>query len=137
MDIDFGKYDKNNYIKKPTNRLWTYLDGHGFNGIVDKMTVPAKYAGRTVMDGRETNRFIYDRISQNIPFMVTRYGAVELNYVYHYYKYQHGYSTQKKADSALDMLCFNAGFFPNSHKEAEKFIDMYISSSGDMDLCGV
>ena len=69
--------------------------------------------------------------------MVARYGAVELNYLYHFFKRKNSATTKEKADSALKMLCFNAGFFPETHEAAAGFVNLYLDASKDMDLCGV
>lgn len=136
MNKEFRRYEFHNHIKSILNRLWSFLENHGFPGTVDKMAVRKYYAGKRVLGDTETNAFISNGINASNGFMAARFGAVELNYIYYYLRKQLGDSDIAQRKEALRMLCFNAGFFPADEKLADKMAQLYLNACAEMDLCG-
>ncbi len=137
MDREFKSFERRNKVTSKINRIWSFLEKRGIDGIVDKMAVPNDYVGRIVMTGAQTNAFIKEGIENGGGFVAGRMGAVELNYVYYYLREQMGCKDGSKLDAAIKMLCFNAGFFPNESAQAQKFAKLYLESIAQMDICGV
>jgi putative flippase GtrA len=89
------------------------------------------------MSGEELNSFIYNGLNSNKPFMVARFGSVELDSALYTYLCglpllkRYKLYIQKKipflrydkchAKSLMNPLCNNAGFFPNDVNYLEKF----------------
>lgn len=136
MNSEFKRYELNNSIKSQCNKVWSFLEKHGFPSIVDDMTVRSKYAGRHVLGDAETNDFIRRGINGNKGFMVARFGAVELNYLYYFLRMRMGYVDEAQREESLRMLCTNAGFFPKDICMADKVAELYLDSAAQMDLCG-
>lgn len=135
--MNFDQYIVYSSTKRIMNRVWSMAEKCGCEGIVDKMAVPSRYAGRKVMNDLDTNAFIADGLQKGDPFMVGRFGAVELNFIYNNMLRKKKRVTESRYSDALNMLCFNAGFFPNVQEAADKFANIYIDSVKAMDLCGV
>ena len=136
MNSEFKLYELNNSVKSQFNKLWAFMESHGFPGTVDRMAVGSRYAGRRVLGDAETNAFIRSKIDSNDGFMAARFGAVELNYIYYFLCDQMGRTNLSQRQEALRMLCFNAGFFPKDEKMADKVAQLYLDSAAEMDLCG-
>lgn len=93
--------------------------------------------GIGLMSGEELNKFIYDGLMADKPFMVARFGSIELDSALYPYlvslplwkRYQ--LYAQKKisflrytpeyAQHLMNPLCNNAGFFPNDIRMLAKF----------------
>ncbi|MBQ0142664.1 MAG: hypothetical protein KBT06_07690 [Prevotellaceae bacterium] len=83
----------------------------------------------TLMSGEQLNQYIYDGLMADAPFMVARFGSVELDSALYTYLYglplllRYKLYAQKKieqlrpssqkAHQLMNALCNNAGFFPN------------------------
>jgi len=135
-NAEFRRYERSNFIRSQVNRLWNFMENHGFPGTVDRKSVGTVYAGRQVLGDAEANAFIKSRLNDDGGFMASRFGAVELNYIYYYLRKQMGNSNDIKRRDSLRMLCFNAGFFPQDEELADKLAEMYLNSAAEMDLCG-
>jgi hypothetical protein len=67
--------------------------------------------------------FIANKIKSGKPFMLARYGSNEFRNLFY--------------DNELDVLCSNAGFFPNKKDLLPRFRDVYFSSSEQIDILAV
>lgn len=75
-----------------------------------------------LLDDEEANRIIIKKIKSKEPFMVCRYGSNEFRNLFQ--------------ENEFDVLCFNAGFFPNDKKLLPKFREVYFEASKQIDyLC--
>lgn len=79
----------------------------------------------------EANTFISQGIQSKTPLMVCRIGANE-SFTMRTYTFHHVKNYQK----ALRQLCDCAGFFPNTLKAAQSFVDEITRCMHNMDLCG-
>lgn len=107
--------------------------------LVNRVCYGGKRApkGIELMSGEELNKFIYDGLMSDKPFMVARFGSIELESALYPYlvslplwkRYQ--LYAQKKipslrytseyAQHLMNPLCNNAGFFPNDIRLLAKF----------------
>lgn len=104
---------------------------------------------RRCLLAEEANLFISDLIRSQKPFMVSRFGNVELNSVIHYVENVKGrrrllsgtdndYRLSKNSwpETFLSQLHINAGFFPSSPKYVEKFCELMLECMPQVDLLG-
>ena len=110
------------------------------------------YAGRKIISRVETNRIIGEMIESGRPFVVSRFGNTELNFVAFYHMchefdipddYIVFNSIESKMDScqnakyqfseALENWC---GFFPINDETARKFVDVIMDAMSDIDVLG-
>ncbi len=96
-------------------------------------TRPEKYAGKKKISFQEANDFIYSHLQSDRPFMVGRYGSIELLISYKQIVQNWGYLEEFK-DRELQTFCNNAGFFPKNQKLASKFGNLMIEKSAQADL---
>lgn len=96
-----------------------------------KKVNPQTIAGKKVIQDAEN--IIYDKVMRNQPFMMARYGSVELSIIVKYVTKQMGL-IKEIPDKHMNVLCNNAGFFPNNKYLAEKFAELMIESSKQVDL---
>ena len=106
-----------------------------FNKIIYKGKRAPK--GITLMSGEQLNEYIYKGLLNNEPFMVARFGSVELDSALYTYLCElplferYKLYIQKKipflrysedyARHLMNPLCNNAGFFPNDVRYLAKF----------------
>jgi hypothetical protein len=103
------------------------------------------------IDGELLNKYIYNSIISNKPFMVARYGSCELDaFVYPYLLRKSIFTRYKNyikrkitflrrnedyANFLLDPLCNNAGFFPHKIDLLENFCNTMIEATNQLDCC--
>lgn len=104
--------------------------------ILTPETRPKKYAGKIKLSLQEGNDFIAKALEGSRPFMVGRYGSVELATMK--YRFAQRYHLVKEIpESQRYVMCNNAGFFPCDEEKIEKFADLIIEKSSLVDLLGV
>ena len=103
------------------------------------------------INGTSLNKFIYNSILSNKPFMVARYGSCELDaFVYPYLLRKSIFRRYKNyikreisfirkddnyANNLLYPLCNNAGFFPHQIELLGKFCDEMTKATNLLDCC--
>lgn len=92
-------------------------------------------AGKRIMNIEETNEWLKKAIGSEKPFMVARYGAVELGITNQYFAKKIGIK-KKIPKSHRQLLCNNAGFFPDIEKYIDSFCEMVMQDSIQVDLLG-
>ncbi len=100
------------------------------------LTDVRRYANKPIMSPEETNKYIYDKIMKQIPFMVCRFGGTEMNMLLNQLKSKH-FPYQNKRRDALERLCIYSGFFPADMSMIERFVDLYLTDCKEIDLCGI
>jgi len=100
---------------------------------------------------KETQNHIYDLILSGKPFMISRFGSVELDGILYANALEHSkfcqmilymldkspiYSTDISKDSIEKTLENNAGFFPVNKESLCLFKNMYINAIKDIDVLG-
>lgn len=99
-------------------------------------------------DADEISNFIYDRLMDNKPFMLTRFGSVELRCTYNYLGMQTGPSSwlsyiRGKSPAFwfephdIEGMRNNAGFFSNTPEQLRLFGKRYYEDSALIDVLGV
>lgn len=98
---------------------------------------------------QEANTEIKKLLSKDDPFMVARFGRIELEFIAHLKKLKKLSFLEKSGETIfsrywafglsqkrLFKLSNNAGFFPCSDKYADRFYDLMVSSMEELDLLG-
>ena len=84
-----------------------------------------------VLSAEEGNRFLKQKLQENLPFMATRFGANEIGYAYRSF---HGLRIPFKLRHSIA----NTGFFPADDKKLlAKFSEIYMKSAEKADFMGV
>lgn len=94
-----------------------------------------KYAGKKQISLQDGNNFIYKLLQTEKPFMVARYGAVELSIL----KWRIALKLRLKKEfdiAIMHAICNNAGFFPKDQKLVSQFADLMLELSKEVDLLG-
>lgn len=91
------------------------------------------YYGQKIKDQKFTNDFIASSIQSGNPFMVARYGDVELRTVVYTIQKRMGWRN-KVPERIKKILSNNAGFFPATDENMFKFGDVMLEASKSVDL---
>ena len=84
-----------------------------------------------VLSAEEGNSLLKQKLQENSPFMVTRFGANEIGYAY---RSIHGLRIPFKLRHSIA----NTGFFPADNKKLlEKFSETYLEACKNADIFGV
>ena len=84
-----------------------------------------------ILTAEEGNKFIRQKLQENLPFMATRFGANEIGYTY---RSVHGLRIPFKLRRSIA----NTGFFPVYDKKLlEKFSEFYLQSAEKTDILGI
>lgn len=95
------------------------------------------YANRWVMNEKNTNRWIIDKIKKGKPFMVARFGNTELAVITSVLKrrlFGKTEENEKRFQEWFTNLQELSGFFPNNPKLAEKFTDLMLDYGKEVDM---
>ena len=95
-----------------------------------------EYAGKRVLDINEANAYISKLIMNEAPFMVCRFGGTEMKTINSYMEKQH-FPYRDRRKYYVDQLCKLSGFFPNDMILGEKFVELMLQDSAEIDLCGI
>lgn len=106
-----------------------------------------------IMPSDELNRYIYDGLKADKPFMVARFGSIELDAALYPYlcglplmdryklfsqkRIQHIRYHDDYAQFLVNPLCNNAGFFPNDISLLDRFSKVYTDAAGCCCCCCV
>lgn len=93
-----------------------------------------KFYNSKILEKQEGSDNLKDLLQGCMPICVCRYGTVEAQAVYKYLHLRNGLRT---GSPILPVLCNNAGFFPNDQYLYEKFAQMMLEYSKDIDLLAV
>ncbi|MCD7824192.1 MAG: hypothetical protein LUG86_09315 [Oscillospiraceae bacterium] len=89
------------------------------------------YAGMNLLSEEAGNEKIASLLNQDQPFIVGRFGAVEMHLVSKYMQ-QTPYSDKEK-----EQALYAAGIFPNDIDTLNKFCEVYMEAMKDCDVLGV
>lgn len=104
--------------------------------IDKKDSVERTFYGEQVVSGEIGNQLILKALNSSAPCMVGRIGTIEMGTFQAWLDKKVGLLS-KVGEKRIDLLCNNAGFFPNSEEAVEKFGEVYLSAIQEMDLFGV
>lgn len=100
---------------------------------------PTHFGNMPILSPEEGKKIIVNAIESGKPFMAGRFGTTEglamMNGIKTYFKYGDDYS--KFPQKHLDVLCSNAGFFPNDKKLAWKWVETEMKACEWVDLLGI
>lgn len=110
---------------------------HIFEKWLNKDPYIPFYANRWVMGMNTTNRRIADKIRSGEPFMVARFGNTELCVMTSVLKrrlFGSTAETEARFEEWFGNLQTGAGFFPGEPELAERFTDLMLASSKQIDI---
>lgn len=87
------------------------------------------YAGKKVVSGSDLQNDLIKRIKSNIPFMVARFGTVELNFIKAF-----DFRMQNIYENSLNLLENNAGFFPHKIELGFRFVSLMKEAMSECDI---
>lgn len=109
------------------NRPFTMNDG---------IAIKEAYFGQFVTNHAEGNNIIKDLFKREKSFLVSRFGATELEYIYYYLSYV---KTKKKSWTQYhrENIITQSGVYPTTDKLLNEFCEIYIKSIKSIDVLGV
>lgn len=94
------------------------------------------YNGKKILDIQEANHLITQQLTSEIPLLITRLGSIEQACLYRYIEIQQ--KTQKGWTIDIsNAMQNNAGFFPPTAENLEKFAQLLITCLAEVDILGV
>ncbi len=133
MNIEYGMYVYKNKIRRIIKRFYNCFSpilGQTNSGIKER------YAKTYLLNLEEAYSKIELLINNNIPFLIGRYGESELKMVRCYLEKKY-LGKSKGYEDAKRQLSVNAGFFPEDTAYTDRFAEVMIELSKDIDLLGV
>ncbi len=98
--------------------------------------IKSNYNNQVIHSESSANQLIIDNIKKGKPFFVSRLGSVELSVLFNHYLFRN-----KKdviwGNEILENLNRNAGFFPISNNNIERFVNLYNNDLNEVDIMGV
>ena len=107
------------------------------------------YENNVELFNQSANDFCLKSLEKNEPLMISKFGGIELSaLVQHKFNIKKNYSFQDYIDffkgniislwwtKGIDLLCSNAGFFPNDVNLLEKYYNLNIESMKKIDILG-
>ena len=97
--------------------------------------VRKKVGNNLVMTNEETRVYMIEQIQKGEPFMVGRLGSIELSAIDH--TIQQNLNLRKQIPQrTTDMLCSNAGFFPNDQYSVRHFSKIMCEGISEANMLG-
>lgn len=106
-----------------------YLDKYGLNRTTQKFDI---LSGHAIRSPEVIHKTIMEKIISGKPFFVGRFGSIELLVTA-----KHALGINYKIQKSIDVLCNNAGFFPNELSMTERFSKLMIESMRQSDIQGI
>ncbi len=94
-----------------------------------------RYAGTRVYNINYANELLKQEILNNVPFMSSRYGTAELSIVSEVLLKRYGLKKEMNMNG-INTACSHNGVFPATEEIVEKFANIILESSGQLDLLG-
>lgn len=142
--LEINNKRNNNYFRKKFKR--------GCAKFFHYNPVFHNYAGRKIISREDTNRIIGEMIESSKPFVVSRFGNTELNFVAFYHmRHKFGFSDDYPVFNSIeskmdfyqnaerqfsDALENGGGFFPVTDESSKKFVDSMMDVMQDIDVLG-
>lgn len=93
--------------------------------LIDKPgKIDYTFYGKEILAGQDGNNLCRKILEDESPCMLARIGTVEMGLIQAALDKRVGL-IKKIGKSRIELLCNNAGFFPNDEKLIEQFIDIY------------
>lgn len=106
--------------------------------ILNKYVNHYKYGNKKIMNIEEGRNVLRRVILEGKPFMAARFGTSEGFALDKYWKALLGNKDYNSLPQKnLDIMCNNAGFFPNDRKTLWKWAELETKACADLDLLGV
>lgn len=106
-----------------------YLERYGLEATIQRFP---HLGGKKLSESSLVHARIQQMVTDKTPFMVARFGSVELQTTV---EEKIGY--RRKCPQTNSILCRNAGFFPNDEKMIKKFSTCMCEAAKDADIQGI
>ena len=99
-------------------------------------TIPWENFSNKILDKKEANLILYEKLLSNSPFFIGRVGSTELETIcnYRYFTRREQGSDIPYTNNITQMLCNWCGFFPAEHVLMDQFCQMYLEKIQEADL---
>lgn len=119
------------FIYRAIRKIYKTIIPHKELTYQEKIKKSIKKYASTVYFKQEGNDKLLELVSSGKPVFITRFGSVELNTLNEFLRGK-GYS-----ENTLSSMHKNAGFFPVTKDNLDRFSELYIDSIKYIDSCGV
>lgn len=124
-------------IKKQLDSMGLYKVYRLRLGVLHKKILKSDFHNN-FLNREESNEFIYQGLVSPTPFFVGRLGSVELECIVHYLYFLNRNKRKDVIkdypDNVRNMMYINAGFFPPTNDNLDKFSKLYLREMHEMDL---
>ena len=133
INIEYRMYLYKNKIRMLNKRIYKL-----FSGILGRNTsgVSEKYVKTDVLNLEDAYSYIELLINGDTPFLIGRYGGSELKMIRGYLEKKY-MGDSKDYVNAQMQLCELSGFFPKDTVSTDKFVELMLELSKDIDLLGI
>lgn len=104
--------------------------------IAPSGSIQKSFYGDRILAGQEGNDYCYSALLKDDPCMLGRIGTVEMGVLNAYMSKKAGL-LNNVCGERTNLLCNNAGFFPNDELSVSKFSKLYLDSASRLDALGV
>ena len=104
--------------------------------IAPSGSVQKSFYRENIMAGQEGNDFCRKALQNNKPCMLGRIGTVEMGVINAYLSKKAGI-INKICGERTQLLCNNAGFFPDNEESVTAFAELYLDAASRLDALGV
>jgi hypothetical protein len=124
-----------NEIKEQLNQMGIFLSFRTKVGV-HKASLSKEQFNNEFIESDIANRYLYNSILKDNPFFIGRLGSVEMESLCHYLYFLNriGGDENNYPANVKMIMNINAGFFPATDKELDKFAELYIEDMKQMDV---
>lgn len=103
-------------------------------GLLNYANSVSDYIGYAVLDAKNINQYMYEKISDGLPFMAARFGSTEL---LNMRSYDFPFRGKYSRDFHFNHLCEWSGFFPQDFSLLESFVKLEKQSASEVDIMAI
>lgn len=104
--------------------------------LAQKGSVYHTFYGNPILAGEDGNDLCKEYLLTDKPCMLGRIGTIEMGVIQAYLDKKAGL-IKCVGESRINLLCNNAGFFPNTEKAIDNFAETYLEAIKEIDAFGV
>ena len=104
--------------------------------IAQKGTLHHTFYHKPILAGEDGNNLCKEYLLDDKPCMLGRIGTIEMGVLQACLDKRAGL-LKEVGEYRINLICRNAGFFPNSEEAIEKFEKIYLDATKDVDVLGV
>ena len=106
--------------------------------VLNKKIAMKKYGDKPILNISDGREILKNAVMDGKPYMAARFGTTEGAALVKYWKIKlkYGDNCSLFPQRELDMMCCNAGFFPNTKEDIWKWAELETEACKDLDLLG-